>query len=195
MEFFQKKGSTRLSFTLYDNYFNFDAADKSGRADLDVAYGDLPKKTSVRIEHNEWLRNVGILWILLGLVVTSIPLLGGDGFQGLSIWLYVGSICFVWARFTKARYTQLTTDRGAVLILQNKEHDVIIAELKARKDAQLLDWYGKINTHESFEDQVRKFEWLKGQGVLSDKEFELSVAQLKLELSEPSSNSAVTLLN
>ena len=48
---------------------------------------DLARQTLV--ERNQWLRNVGLLWILLGAVFTGISLTGDEGLK-ISVWLWVG---------------------------------------------------------------------------------------------------------
>ena len=61
MEFIQKKRGVKQTFTLRDDHFNFAYEDKSGSGDIDLNYVDLPQKSSVSIEQNEWLRNVGLI--------------------------------------------------------------------------------------------------------------------------------------
>lgn len=67
MEVIQKKGKNKHTFRLGQEQFEYAYEDASGKGDAEIYYGDLPLKRSEQIEQNDWLRNVGVLWILLGL--------------------------------------------------------------------------------------------------------------------------------
>ena len=92
MEIKQKRMSNHHTFTFNDESLNFAFKDKSGADEFDLNYADFPEKSSFSIEQNEWLRNVGILWCLLGcyrigtLIYNDLPL-SGTGF-----WLFIGLI-------------------------------------------------------------------------------------------------------
>lgn len=180
MKFIQKKKSNKHIFTLHDDYFNFSYEDKSGSGDTDINYADFPQKSSVQIEQNEWLRNVGYLWIALGVcqigyaVYTEAPL-SGKGF-----WILVGAVCVIWAYFSKVKYTVFRSERGNIFVIQDKNHDKIINEINIRKKSQLLKWYGDVNPENELENEIQKFNWLVEQGVITKEESEKKIAQAEL---------------
>ena len=90
MEFIQKKRGVKQTFTLRDDHFNFAYEDKSGSGDIDLNYVDLPQKSSVSIEQNEWLRNVGLLWIALGVAQIGWAIFNDLSLSGTGFWLMVG---------------------------------------------------------------------------------------------------------
>ena len=180
MEFIQKKRGVKQTFTLRDDHFNFAYEDKSGSGDIDLNYVDLPQKSSVSIEQNEWLRNVGLLWIALGVAQIGWAILNDLSLSGKGFWLMVGMACVLWAHFSKTRYSVFRTERGNVLVMQNKQHQQIVETLHARRKAQLLDWYGDVNPDNELENEIRKFQWLVEQDVMTQAESEQKIAQAQL---------------
>ncbi|MAH56307.1 MAG: hypothetical protein CL531_08680 [Aestuariibacter sp.] len=180
MEFIQKKRGVKQTFTLRDDHFNFAYEDKSGSGDIDLNYVDLPQKSSVSIEQNEWLRNVGLLWIALGVAQIGWAIFNDLSLSGKGFWLMVGMACVLWAHFSKTRYSVFRTERGNVLVMQNKQHQQIVETLHARRKAQLLDWYGDVNPDNELENEIRKFQWLVEQDVMTQAESEQKIAQAQL---------------
>lgn len=180
MEFIQKKRGVKQTFTLRDDHFNFAYEDKSGSGDIDLNYVDFPQKSSVSIEQNEWLRNVGLLWIALGVAQIGWAILNDLSLSGKGFWLMVGMACVLWAHFSKTRYSVFRTERGNVLVMQNKQHQQIVETLHARRKAQLLDWYGDVNPDNELENEIRKFQWLVEQDVMTQAESEQKIAQAQL---------------
>ena len=180
MEFIQKKRGVKQTFTLRDDHFNFAYEDKSGSGDIDLNYVDLPQKSSVSIEQNEWLRNVGLLWIALGVGKIGWAIFNDLSLSGKGFWLMVGMACVLWAHFSKTRYSVFRTERGNVLVMQNKQHQQIVETLHARRKAQLLDWYGDVNPDNELENEIRKFQWLVEQDVMTQAESEQKIAQAQL---------------
>ena len=180
MEFIQKKRGVKQTFTLRDDHFNYAYEDKSGSGDIALNYVDFPQKSSVSIEQNEWLRNVGLLWIALGVAQIGWAIFNDLSLSGKGFWLMVGMACVLWAHFSKTRYSVFRTERGNVLVMQNKQHQQIVETLHARRKAQLLDWYGDVNPDNELENEIRKFQWLVEQDVMTQAESEQKIAQAQL---------------
>ncbi|TMP24478.1 hypothetical protein CWB99_22315 [Pseudoalteromonas rubra] len=180
MEFIQKKKSNKHTFTLHDDYFNFAYEDKSGSGDTDMNYADFPQKSSVQIEQNDWLRNVGYLWIALGIFQLGYAVYNGAPLSGKGFWVLVGSACVLWAYFSKVKYSVFRAERGNVFVIQDKNHDQIIDELNKRRNSQLLQWYGEVNPENELENEIQKFKWLAEQGVITNEEAEYKIAQAEL---------------
>ncbi|WP_153913029.1 hypothetical protein [Shewanella sp. TC10] len=185
MEIEQKKFSTVHTFTFNDEVVNFAFKDKSGSADIDVEYGTFPKKSSVSIEQNEWVRNVGVLWIIIGCLgvvrayYSDLPLLSN------SFWLVLGIVCMIWFFASKVTFSVFKSEQGNVFIIQDKKHDTIIEEIFKRKKAQLLRWYGDINLDNELENEINKFRWLADQQVITTTEAEEKIAQLEFAHQDP----------
>ena len=177
MEFTQKKNSTKHKITFYDNYFNFAYKEKSGEGDFDLNYADVPNKHSIQIEQNEWLRNVGFLWIAIGVLQIGYAIYSESSLSGKGFWLLIGCLCLAWATFSKVKYSVFRTEKGNLFLIQDKQHDTIIEEIMSRKKSQLLLWYGEVNPDNELEVEVNKFYWLAEQKALSQEEAEQKIAE------------------
>ncbi len=179
MEIEQKKQSVCHNFKFNDESLNFSYKDKSGSDEFDVYYSDFPEKSSITIEQNEWLRNVGILWSLLGCYQIGTALNSGLPFSKTGFWLFIGLICIAWYALTKIKYSVFKTEAGNIFILNDKNHDKIISEMKTRKKAQLLQWYGDINLENELENEIGKFNWLAKNQVITQQEADKKIAQVE----------------
>ncbi|WP_213997923.1 hypothetical protein [Arsukibacterium sp.] len=180
MEFMQKKNSNKHTFTFQDEHFNFAYEDKSGSGDTDFSYADFPKKSSIQIEQNEWLRNVGYLWIALGIFQLGYALYSNASLSGKGFWILLGAVCVSWAYFSKVKYTVFRTESGNVFVIQDKQHDQIISEINSRKKSQLLNLYGDVNPENSLENEINKFKWLAAEAIITQDESQKKIAQAQL---------------
>ena len=184
MEIIQKKKSIKHTFNFKDDYFNFAYADKSGSGDTDINYVDFPLKSSIQIEQNEWLRNVGYLWCALGVFQLGYAIFSNVPVAGKGFWLMVGLVCVLWAYFSKVKYSVFKIESGNVFVIHDKLHDKIINELNARRKKQLLEWYGEVNHENDLRNEIGKFKWLVEQGAISKEESDKKIAQAELLQSE-----------
>ncbi len=180
MEIIQKKNSTKHTFTFEKEHFNFAYEDKTGSGDTDFNYADFPQKSSIQIEQNEWLRNVGYLWCALGIFQFGYAIYSGAPLSGKSFWIVIGLACVVWAFFSTIKYSVYKSERGNIFVIQDKNHGKILEELNGRRKAQLVDWYADINPENELENEIGKFNWLVEQGVLTKEESEDKISQAKL---------------
>ena len=179
MQMKQKKKSNKHTFSFEENYFNFAYEDKSGSGDTDMNYADFPQKSSIQIEQNEWLRNVGYLWCALGVFQMGYTLYLKEPVVGEGFWIIVGLACIAWAHFSKVKYSVFKSEQGHIFVIHDKNHDKIISELNARRKSQLLNWYGEINPENELEQEIEKFKWLAEQGVISSEESDQKIAQVE----------------
>ena len=185
MEIKQKRLSNNHTFTFEDEHVNFAFKDKTGSDDFDFNYADFPDKSSISIEQNEWLRNVGFLWCLLGVYRIGSYIYNEQPLTGTGFWLMLGIICLVWFACTKVKYSVFKTERGNVYVIQDGKHEQIVSEIKSRKKKQLLDWYGDINLDNDKENEIEKFKWLAKQKVISEAEAEEKIAQVEFAHKDP----------
>lgn len=179
MEISQKKRSTRLKFSFNDDSFNYAYKDRAGSGDIDVRYVEFPTKSAVSIERNDWLRNIGLLWCAIGALQLAYAIGAGESLQGRGFWLLVGLICLLWYRWATVKYSVFRTSAGNVLVIQDREHDRIVDEIKRRRREQLLALYGELDTRNTLDEEIGKFSWLHEQGVLSQEELEQRLAQVR----------------
>ncbi|MBO1254994.1 hypothetical protein J3L16_04740 [Alteromonas sp. 5E99-2] len=184
MEFIQKKISATHTFTFNEEYLNFAYKEKSGQGDFDINYADIPTKASIQIEQNEWLKNVGLLWIAIGILQVGYALYLQAPLSGKGFWIPIGILCLTWAVFTKIKYSVFKTEKGNIFVIHDKKHDDIVAEFKSRKKMQLIKWYGDVNPENDLNTEINKFNWLAEQNVLSRDEADKKIAQAELLIGE-----------
>lgn len=194
MEIVQKKKGNIHTFTFKEDSFNFAYKDKSGSGDTDFNYAEFPKKSSIKIEQNDWLRNVGVLWCALGVFQVGSALYFNKSLSGTGFWLFIGLACLAWYLFSKVIYSVFQAENGNVFIIHDKNHNKIIEELTGRRKIQLLKWYGDINPQNEMQREIEKFKWLVEQDVLSKDESESKIAQVEL-LHQDASSSSIGRLN
>ena len=180
MKIEQKKKSNKHIFSFNDDYFNFSYEDKSGSGDTDMNYADFPQKSSIQIEQNEWLRNVGYLWCALGVFQLGYAIYSEASLSGKGFWIIIGVACIAWAHFSKVKYSVFKAEQGNVFVIHDKNHDKIISEFNTRRKSQLLNWYSEVNSENGLEQEIGKFKWLAEQEVLTKEESEQKIAQAEL---------------
>lgn len=194
MQIAQKKMSNRHLFTFNDESLNFAYSDKSGSGDIDIPYAHFPQKSFIKIDRNDWLRNVGILWLIIGVLQFGTALYAGHFASATMLWLTLGTICLAWAHYSKVKYTVYQAEKGSVYVIQDRNtHDRIIEEIRSRRKKQLLDWYGEIDTDNAPENEIEKFKWLCEQEVISKHEAEQKISQVQLAHTIAAANSPTRL--
>ena len=144
-----------------------------------VSVVSLGTKSIFQIQ-NEWLRNVGILWCLLGCYRVGTAIYSGSSLSGTGFWLLIGLVCIVWYTLSKTKSSIFKTDAGNIFVIQSKNHDQIITEIKTRKKQQLLRWYGEIDLENELEHEINKFNWLADQNVITKEQAQQRIAQVEL---------------
>jgi hypothetical protein len=85
---------------------------------------------------------------------------------------------------SKNVYTSIPVRNGKVLVLQDKRHDEVIEALESRR----VRFYRKlavIDLRNPPAVELRKFTWLKEQGVISEEEFETFRQKLAGDATSP----------
>ncbi len=179
MKIIQKKSKNKFTFSFGQETFNYAYEGSAGKGDIDIYYGNLPKKCSESIEQNEWLRNVGFLWIVIGVFQSAYGSFTKGTFYLDPMWLLIGGGCLAWAIMSKVTYTIYRVEEGNILIIQDKQHDIIVNELLKRRKEQLLSWYADINMENELASEINKFKWLAEQEVLSEDESKQKIEEVK----------------
>lgn len=66
MELKQKRNSNRIQYVFGEDDVQYSLQDGSGSRPFSVEYTDISRDRQTMEERNQWLRNVGFLWMLLG---------------------------------------------------------------------------------------------------------------------------------
>jgi hypothetical protein len=74
----------------------------------------------------------------------------------------------------------------SIRILNDKDHDEILAEVMGRWKARMALLYGNVNPQADVERETKKFEWLRQRGVIDDERFQCALRILKASKARPS---------
>ena len=187
----QKKHSHRVRYVFGDEELDYTVEAGSGRRSFSVAYSEISRDRQTLEERNQWLRNVGLLWIALGAGLTLLSLTGDKGLQ-VSFWFWVGLACYAAYRLRSTRYTIVPTDRGNLLVIDDKDGPSILQQIEDRRAAYLRNEYDFMPEGESPEQHRRRYKWLHREGVLSDEEFSQRLATVDaFEAGRPAADDGV----
>jgi hypothetical protein len=90
VEIKQSRHSNRIRYVFGEDEVQYSLQDGSGSRSFSVQYTEISRDRQVLEERNQWLRNVGLLWLLLGAGVTVASFLG-EGPAKLSFWVCLGA--------------------------------------------------------------------------------------------------------
>lgn len=175
MEITQKRNSTTTRFVFGDDELEFAWKDSSGGRSFSLPYTEISRDRQTLEERNQWLRNVGLIWIALGLFQMGMDLFKQRPVT-LDIWLVLGAACYLVYRLRVTKFTIVPSEKGNILVIDDKDAKRIIGEIESRRGAQLRAEYDFVPEDASLEDQRRRLKWLHREGALSDQELQQRLA-------------------
>lgn len=175
--FAQKRFSSRTRFELGADEFEYELVADGNARSYRLEYAELSTHREAMTDRNSWWRNVGLIWMGLGLFI-SVSAYAENGSLRLPIWLWLGLICYGVYQFRVVRYRIIPAERCNVLIIDDAQADAIVAELERRRAAQLRARYDYLTADEHPEQQRQRIEWLRKQGALDANEASARLLQL-----------------
>lgn len=181
-------------FAFYGDHLEYSMNDGAQTA-FNIKYNELPHPT----EYRTFMRNDGLAALVLCLcMLVALALL--DTYSGESYFATaegfrqtaVGTVIFIPAvvflvfgarRYSRKEFTILPVTKGVIRVLQDLQHDRLIGEMKQRRYAALRA-QAVIDRQNSPQGELRKFQWLKEQGAITEHEFEAFRNKLLEAISE-----------
>lgn len=177
MELTQKCKSRKHNFTFHDDFLGFSWLGKSGFGYIEIPYAELPDKVSIYTEQNQWLRNFGYFCCLISVIEMIYAINMEMSFSELNIWLIIGIGCIISAQLSRKEYSVFATEQGCIQVMHDHQHDQIIHLLACKRKEQLLLWYSDVDPGSDLEFEIKKFQWLFRQGLITMEETEQKIAQ------------------
>ena len=189
-EFRQKRNGNHTRLKFGKDELDYAVIEKNGSSSFRVRYADIGRNRDFFIERNTWLQNVGVLWMVIGVVVIAINVAADR--SPWSIWLPLGIGCWLWAHFRTTRYSKIVTGAGTLYIIDDAQKDAILKELEDRRLNQLRRWYDFLSQDEDLPRQRARYQWLYDEGALSESELEQRLGALELQFAgEPAAPASV----
>lgn len=182
MKIEQRKFSTKTTFNFEDDGITYEVRDGSGATAFRTDYEDISFETSYFEERNVWFRNVGYLWLAIGVVATGFRF--QEGKPTLSIWIILGIGFVGWYYLRRIGYTIFDAPKGRILIIRDGKHDQIVQTIVERRRACLRNRYAAVDPHNSPEAEARRFAWLHEHEIISDDEHADALKKISSGLSQ-----------
>lgn len=175
MEIQQNRHSNRIRYVFGEDEVQYSLQDSSGSRSFSVPYTDISRDRQTLVERNQWLRNVGLLWLALGAVITVTNLIGKAQVVP-SMWLFLGAACYAVYHFRSTRFTIVPSDKGNLLVIDDADGQKIIGELETRRAAQFRSEYDFMPEGDTPDQHRNRFKWLHREGALSEEELRQRLA-------------------
>lgn len=177
MDFTQRSRTDRATFHFDQDKLIHTRSDSHGAHRVSLPYGSIGMDPRVVTERNGTLFTGAILLLVWGCAQTIHAAWHGD-WSGL-LFLAPGPFCLLLHALSGFTVTYLGSDDGEIAIFHDKNHDLIMAEIRERRKRQLLDWYGNINFANDPEDEIRKFHWLHSQDLINADQLQRIVTTIR----------------
>jgi hypothetical protein len=171
MEIKQSAQSYKIDYVFEEDQLRYAWRHHSGSRSFSIGYGGISRDRETLVERNSWLRNAGLLWLAIGLLLTIIRYTDKHEIVP-SMWLFVGIGCYIAYRVREIAFTIVPTEKGNMLVIRNPDGDRILGEIEARRADYLRREYDFVPESEDSEQLRKRFRWLHDEGVLTDGELE-----------------------
>ncbi len=180
MEFKQRRNSNRIHYVFGEDEVQYTLQDSSGSRSFSVDYTDISRDRQTLEERNQWLGNVGLLWLALGAVLTAMQWFGDQVFKP-SFWLFIGAGCYAVYWFRRTRFTILPTEKGNLLVIDDATGPKILEQITTRRAANFRRDYDGLRPDEPAQQQHNRFKCLHREGALTDEELQQRLAMIEPE--------------
>lgn len=179
MEFAQKRMATQTWFTFGERELKHRVRDNSGEVSFSVDYAAISPNRRIVFNRNNWLRNVGLIWCVLGVISIGLDAMSGSLAIGSGFWLVIGLGCLAFYRLTWSEFTVIDAREGSIWIVKDKQHDEILSAIDERRKSHLLAWYKGLDFGGNPDTEVEAVEWLVKQEAISKDEGEKRIADIR----------------
>jgi hypothetical protein len=167
LTFTQRKLGTKTEYEFQDDQLKFTLKTSSSTQTFFASYGSLDfKRVTDFIEQNEWLKNLGLLWMLLSAVFFMLR--GPVHALGF---LVLGGLAYGVGYMTKKTFSHIPADNCNVLVLKGPLHDEVVTALK-EAERRYLRRYAGIYHEEAPDSAMHRFEALLKAGAINQDEYE-----------------------
>lgn len=185
MDIRQKRMATTTEFSFDERSLHYVVEDNSGRIEFEIDYAEIPFKRRQVFQRNNWLRNVGLIWCVIGAFELGLALAGGGALSGKGFWILIGIGCLAVYRATWTAYTVFDTREGSIWVIRNAQHDEIVGLIESRRRERILTAFGRLDLDNDPEREVQKIEWLVREKVLARDEADRQILEVRAARSLP----------
>jgi hypothetical protein len=166
----------KTEYTFGEDKLAFLIATGSSTQSFNVPYDSINLENVTYFEErNAWLRNVGLLWILLGAIFIIMKLGSGP------LWLNLGILCVTLHFCSRTKYSLIPAAECNILVLRDKKHDSIMDALRDYRKNHFRK-YIQIIPALSPRENLERLSWFNQQGAVTPEEFSAITKALEAEM-------------
>jgi len=179
-EYSQKNTDTQTRFTFEKKSFRYFVKDKHSKGEFTIPYDSVKPDISEVSESNDLFKNYSIYCFMVALIYIPIAIFSSA--KNLKVifapFFLVAAIIFYYLYIrSKATYLVLQSSIKTIYIIKDHQHDEILQRiLNERKNIYLAE-YGTVNLKNNPVEELKRFEWLLEQKVITQTEYE-KIAEL-----------------
>ena len=194
----QNRFGVHLSFKFGPDQLSLAWRDFSGEREFAVNYEaiDVRNVSSLTDNSSQFARSLLFIPIVLwlpGIALANVNRALSEGLIELSLLLIVTIYSAKLGRLFATKFTLLNMSPApqsagghAIRIIKDKNHDAIVAELKARWRARIKRLYGAVNLSNDRDSEIVRLTWLKDNDVLTEAEYREALATLHFKVADES---------
>ena len=170
----QKRLAHRTSFTFGPRKLAVRMEDDRAAVAFEQPYEDIPFETRTFTEKMMALRGAAIFFGLVGCYqgFAYVMLDAGTGALVLSAVQFALAAAAEWGyRRSNVSFTVTDTPGGSIFVIQDRQHDDIMAAISDRRRSVLRSIAGDIDPENPVDFEVEKFTWLRDHAVITEDEF------------------------
>lgn len=176
ISFEQKKRTVRFTFKFLEDKILYSTDFAGSVSNYKINYTSITNSKSTVIDKNEWYRNVGVLWLLIGLIVEVLPALAGNS-QGF-LWTFLGSMMLGVYRYNFISYSKFDSHPANLLIIKDKDHDEIYDAILEKRNKFVMSQYGAIDEKNDPTQEKERFRYLLEEEIITPELFEDRMKEL-----------------
>lgn len=177
MIFNQKKNGWNLNFEFKENELVYSLVTSTEKSKTKISYLEITGDSWEHIRRNEWYRNVGLLWLVIGIYMNVVMYLDIKSLAP-SIWLILGVVMLVIYKVREINFLVLGAGSNNILIIKDSSCEEIYNLLLEKRKDSVLKTYGSINFDNPLDVEVGKFKVLLDQEFIDKKKYEEVVKEL-----------------
>lgn len=166
--FRQGKIVPRVWFGFGKNDFSYSRREQGTTQTHLIKYLDLESELVGFVERRVELKIFAVLSFFLAAALFSAQHKETLLPPGTAIWLTLGIFATACYTLVCFKYTIVSAGRREIRVLKDKSHDAVLEELFSRRNALLREVYGRIDLDNDLDAELRKHEWLRDEGVISE---------------------------
>ncbi len=175
LELEQRAFRTKIIYRFFANFVEYTIRDSAGGiASFSVKYTEIPSKVKYSLfqeARRPAVQNQVFLLLFMALLIFAV--LRQNSEQILPFLIVAGAVGIggsaLLRRYLRKIYTSIPTVNRKLLVLRDAQHDEVLKELESRR-MRALRKLAVIDPLNAPQLELRKFMWLKEEGIISEQE-------------------------